>query len=122
MPLAGGGQDLGPLHAVGVRPRLGTGRQPDGHEGAGDGADVDQHVAGVGQEDERVGGDGGATSNTMKATSRTSASGQGAPVGPPPTAARGRGGRGRAQPCAVTWSAWDSTSSTSRRTWASSTT
>ena len=50
--VAGGGEDLGPLHAVGVRTGLGACRQPDGDERAGNGTDVHQHVAGVGQEDE----------------------------------------------------------------------
>ena len=126
------GQDLRPLHAVGVRPRLGTGGQPDRDQGAGDGADVDQHVPGVGQQDQRVRGDGRPHLEHHERDEQDERDGQGAAVGAaecPPGAGGGRGAvaavaplRRPCQPSAVTWSAWDSTSSTRRRTWASSST
>ena len=78
--VGGRGQDLRPLQAVGVRPRLGTGGQPDGHEGACDRPDVDQHVAGVGQEGDRVGGDGGRHLEHHEADQQDQRECQGAPV------------------------------------------
>ena len=53
-PVAGGRQDLRPLHAVRVGTRFGTGGEMNGQEGPADGADVGEHVSGIGQEGQRM--------------------------------------------------------------------
>ncbi len=57
-PVAGGGEDLGPLEPERPGPSGRSGRQMQGPEGETEGAGVDQHVAGVGQQRQRVGRQG----------------------------------------------------------------
>ena len=54
-PVAGRGQDLGPLEAERPRPCGRPGRQVQGPQGGAEGAGVDEHVAGVGEQRQRVG-------------------------------------------------------------------
>ena len=77
-----GRQDLGPPELQVREPGLGACRQSDRHEGPGNGADVDQHVPGVGQQDERVRGDGGPDLERHEGDEENQRDFQGAAVGP----------------------------------------
>ena len=119
-----------------MRPGFGAGSQTQGHERTDDGTHVDQHVAGVGQEGQGVGIEGRRHLERHEGDQQDQCSRQGSAIGVQAGAvvvgvprlvlvlvpvARRRPSD-PAQPSAITWSAWVSTSSTRRRTWASSTT